>query len=79
MISQQPRAVTLGVQTCEQYWTEDTCGSSYGPFIVETTAQIRSDPSVTLRDFTLTNGNNVRHFCWPLSGHGALTLTKAVT
>ncbi|XP_076441135.1 receptor-type tyrosine-protein phosphatase T-like [Babylonia areolata] len=42
-------------ETCEQYWTEETCGGSYGPFIVETTAQIRSDPSVTLRDFTLTN------------------------
>ncbi|KAL8625683.1 hypothetical protein ACOMHN_043958 [Nucella lapillus] len=44
-------------ETCQQYWTEETCGGSYGPFIVETTAQIRSDPSVTLRDFTLTNVN----------------------
>lgn len=46
-------------QTCQQYWTEDTCGSIYGPFLVETTAQIISDPAYTVRDFTLTNSANV--------------------
>lgn len=46
-------------QTCEQYWTLETCGESYGPFIVETTAEIKSDPSVTVRDFTITNTLNV--------------------
>lgn len=45
-------------QTCEQYWTLETCGQSYGPFIVETTAEIKSDPSVTVRDFTITNTLN---------------------
>ncbi|XP_071118953.1 receptor-type tyrosine-protein phosphatase mu-like isoform X3 [Haliotis cracherodii] len=42
-------------ETCEQYWTLDTCGNNYGPFIVETTAEIKSDPAVTVRDFTITN------------------------
>ncbi|XP_076079965.1 receptor-type tyrosine-protein phosphatase kappa-like isoform X3 [Mytilus galloprovincialis] len=45
-------------KTCEQYWTLETCGESYGPFIVETTAEIKSDPSVTVRDFTITNTLN---------------------
>ncbi|OWF35537.1 receptor-type tyrosine-protein phosphatase S-like isoform X1 [Mizuhopecten yessoensis] len=42
----------------EQYWTLDTCGEKYGPFIVETTAEIKSDPSITVRDFTITNTQN---------------------
>ncbi|CAG2219431.1 PTPRK [Mytilus edulis] len=45
-------------KTCEPYWTLETCGESYGPFIVETTAEIKSDPSVTVRDFTITNTLN---------------------
>lgn len=45
-------------ETCEIYWTLDTCGERYGPFIVETTAEIKSDPSVTVRDFTITNTLN---------------------
>ncbi|XP_041359099.1 receptor-type tyrosine-protein phosphatase T-like isoform X2 [Gigantopelta aegis] len=45
-------------ETCEQYWTLDTCGNNYGPFLVETTAEIKSDPSVTIRDFTITNTQN---------------------
>ncbi|XP_076463157.1 receptor-type tyrosine-protein phosphatase T-like isoform X2 [Babylonia areolata] len=81
-------------ETCEQYWTEDACGVSYGPFIVETTTQIRSDASFTLRDFTLTNGNmaqesprSIRQFqfhMWldsasvPTSGRAFLELVDAV-
>ncbi|XP_070194103.1 receptor-type tyrosine-protein phosphatase epsilon-like [Littorina saxatilis] len=81
-------------ETCQQYWSEDTCGSSYGPFIVETTTQIRSDPSITLRDFTLTNANNpqesprvIRQFHFhrwaegaaaPTSGRSFLELVDAV-
>ena len=42
-------------QTCEQYWTLETCGEKYGPFIIETTAEIKSDPSITIRDFTISN------------------------
>ncbi|KAK3576165.1 hypothetical protein CHS0354_016972 [Potamilus streckersoni] len=42
-------------ETCEQYWTLETCGEKFGPFIVETTAEIKSDPSITVRDFTVTN------------------------
>ncbi|GFN95135.1 receptor-type tyrosine-protein phosphatase t, partial [Plakobranchus ocellatus] len=42
-------------QTCEQYWTEDPGGITYGPFHVETTSEIKSNPIVTVRDFTLTN------------------------
>ncbi|KAL5021811.1 hypothetical protein ScPMuIL_000966 [Solemya velum] len=45
-------------ETCEQYWTLDTCGENYEPFIVETTAEIKSDPSITVRDFTITNTQN---------------------
>ncbi|KAK6188530.1 hypothetical protein SNE40_004688 [Patella caerulea] len=45
----------LNDETCEVYWSLDPCGISYGPFIVETTAEIKSDPSVTIRDFTITN------------------------
>ncbi|KAK3091539.1 hypothetical protein FSP39_020606 [Pinctada imbricata] len=45
-------------ETCVAYWTLDTCGESFGPFIVETTAEIKSDPSVTVRDFTITNTLN---------------------
>ncbi|CAL1529511.1 unnamed protein product [Lymnaea stagnalis] len=41
--------------TCEQYWTEDPGGVLYGPFQVETTSEIKSNPIVTVRDFTLTN------------------------
>ncbi|XP_059158477.1 receptor-type tyrosine-protein phosphatase mu-like [Physella acuta] len=41
--------------TCEQYWTEDPGGVFYGPFQVETTSEIKSNPIVTVRDFTLTN------------------------
>ena len=42
-------------QTCEQYWTLETCGEKHGPFIIETTAEIKSDPSITVRDFTISN------------------------
>ncbi|XP_060596915.1 receptor-type tyrosine-protein phosphatase F-like isoform X1 [Ruditapes philippinarum] len=42
-------------ETCEQYWTLESCGEKYGPFIVETTAEIKSDPSITIRDFSITN------------------------
>lgn len=81
-------------ETCEQYWSEDTCGSDYGPFIVETTTQIRSDPSITVRDFTLTNTNApqdsprmIRQFNFhrwaegsavPTSGRAFLQLVDAV-
>nr|KAG5710302.1 hypothetical protein BaRGS_009018 [Batillaria attramentaria] len=81
-------------ETCEQYWSEDTCGSDYGPFIVETTTQIRSDPSITVRDFTLTNTNTpqdsprmIRQFHFhrwaegsavPTSGRAFLQLVDAV-
>ncbi|KAK3787252.1 hypothetical protein RRG08_055974 [Elysia crispata] len=41
--------------TCEQYWTEDPGGVTYAPFHVETTSEIKSNPIVTVRDFTLTN------------------------
>lgn len=44
---------------CQQYWTLETCGEKFGPFIVETTAEIKSDPSMTVRDFTITNTLNV--------------------
>ena len=44
---------------CQQYWTLETCGEKFGPFIVETTAEIKSDPSITVRDFTITNTLNV--------------------
>lgn len=40
--------------TCEQYWTDDPGGVSYGPFHVETTCEIKSNPIITVRDFTLT-------------------------
>lgn len=43
---------------CQQYWTLETCGEKFGPFIVETTAEIKSDPSMTVRDFTITNTLN---------------------
>lgn len=42
-------------ETCEQYWSLESCGEKYGPFIVETTAEIKSDPSITIRDFSVTN------------------------
>ncbi|XP_014783728.1 receptor-type tyrosine-protein phosphatase T isoform X3 [Octopus bimaculoides] len=45
-------------ESCEMYWTLDTCGENYGPFIVETTAEIKSHPSITVRDFTITNTRN---------------------
>ncbi|XP_022315948.2 receptor-type tyrosine-protein phosphatase kappa-like isoform X2 [Crassostrea virginica] len=45
-------------EMCQQYWTLETCGEKFGPFIVETTAEIKSDPSITVRDFTITNTLN---------------------
>nr|XP_011451000.2 receptor-type tyrosine-protein phosphatase kappa isoform X5 [Crassostrea gigas] len=45
-------------EMCQQYWTLETCGEKFGPFIVETTAEIKSDPSMTVRDFTITNTLN---------------------
>lgn len=45
-------------ESCEVYWTLNTCGEHYGPFIVETTAEIKSHPSITVRDFTITNTRN---------------------
>ncbi|KAL4236769.1 hypothetical protein ACF0H5_005154 [Mactra antiquata] len=47
--------VDITDETCEQYWTLESCGEKYGPFIVETTAEIKSDPSITMRDFSITN------------------------
>ncbi|XP_035826839.1 receptor-type tyrosine-protein phosphatase alpha [Aplysia californica] len=41
--------------TCEQYWSEEPDGAEYGPFQVETTSEIKSNPIVTVRDFTVTN------------------------
>ncbi|KAK0064948.1 receptor-type tyrosine-protein phosphatase alpha, partial [Biomphalaria pfeifferi] len=40
--------------TCEQYWSEEPDGVVYGPFQVETTSEIKSNPIVTVRDFTVT-------------------------
>ncbi|XP_062618539.1 receptor-type tyrosine-protein phosphatase kappa-like isoform X3 [Saccostrea cucullata] len=45
-------------EMCQQYWTLETCGEKFGPFIVETTAEIKSDPSISVRDFTITNTLN---------------------
>ncbi|XP_052778200.1 receptor-type tyrosine-protein phosphatase S-like isoform X1 [Mya arenaria] len=42
-------------ETVCQYWSLSSTGEKYGPFIVETTAEIISDPSITIRDFTITN------------------------
>ena len=52
------------LQTCEQYWTIEPCGEKHGPFIIETTAEIKSDPSITIRDFTISNTEmvSVNHF-----------------
>ncbi|CAG5120854.1 unnamed protein product, partial [Candidula unifasciata] len=41
-------------ETCQQYWTENPEGVIYGPFKIETTSVIKSDPIVTVRDFILT-------------------------
>ncbi|KAH9505383.1 hypothetical protein Btru_058592 [Bulinus truncatus] len=41
--------------TCEQYWSEEPDGVICGPFQIETTSEIKSNPIVTFRDFTLTS------------------------
>uniref|UniRef100_A0A0L8G606 Protein-tyrosine-phosphatase n=1 Tax=Octopus bimaculoides TaxID=37653 RepID=A0A0L8G606_OCTBM len=51
-------------ESCEMYWTLDTCGENYGPFIVETTAEIKSHPSITVRDFTITNTRNDQRYIY---------------
>ena len=58
------RMMPFCLQTCEQYWTIEPCGEKHGPFIIETTAEIKSDPSITIRDFTISNTEmvSVNHF-----------------
>lgn len=47
--------VLIMLQTCQQYWTENPDGVIYGPFKIETTSVIKSNPIVTVRDFILTS------------------------